>query len=97
MGVQTGASLPRVQTRKELMDYLEDQISAPAGGDGGMQGRGRPRGLRSYVVEARGGLAPSGGEGGTAWEMDGTGIGEIKILRVHGSGGGGWPPSSLQT
>lgn len=88
MEVQNGASLPKVQTKKQLVDYLEDQITAPAGGDGEISGHGRPRGLKSYVIEANGGLASGGGANGTAWEIDGTGVDEIKIFRVRRNGGG---------
>ena len=86
MEVQSGASLPKVQTKKQLRDYLEGQITAPAGGDGEISGNGRPRELKSYVIEANGGLASSGGANGTAWEIDGTGVDEIKILRVRRNG-----------
>ena len=87
MVAQAPAPLPRVQTKRQLMDYLEDQIAAPAAGsDGGPSGNGRPRELASYVIDAAGGLAPSGGASGTAWEVAGTGVEKIKILRVRRDG-----------
>lgn len=68
------------------MDYLEDQISAPPDGGRVDSGQERPREVRSYVIEASGGLAPHGGSNGTAWEIDGTGVDGIKMLRVHRDG-----------
>ena len=78
--------LPKVQTRRQLVDYLEDQITAPADKGGEPSGRGRPRELKSYVVETNGSLALRGGTNGTTWEVDGTGVEGIKIFRVRREG-----------
>lgn len=83
MAVQTPIHLPKVQTMKQLMDYLEDQIASPPGEDREDSGRGWPRELGSYVIETNGRTVPHGGSNGTAWEIDGTGVNEIKILRVR--------------
>lgn len=86
MVAQTPSPLPKVQTMKELMDYLEDQIATPADRDHEAYGHGRPRELKSYVIETYGGIVPHGGSNGMKWEMDGTGVNEIKILRVRRDG-----------
>ena len=86
MASQTPLHLPKVQTKKQLMDYLEDQIASPPGEDRGDSGRGGPRELGSYVIETNGRTVQHGEPSGTAWEIDGTGVDEIKILRVRRDG-----------
>ena len=86
MDAHDPAPLPKVQTRKQLVDYLEDQIAAPTDNGGEPSGQGRPRELKSYVVETDGSLALRGGTGGTTWEVDGTGVEGIKIFRVRREG-----------
>lgn len=71
---------------KQLVDYLEDQIAGPTDRDRDASGQGRPRELESYVMEAYGKIAPHGGPNGVKWEIDGTGIDEIKTLRVYRNG-----------
>ena len=74
------------------MDYLEDQIAAPPDRDCEDAGRERTRELKSYVIDTNGRLAPHGRSNGTAWEIDGTGVDEIKILRVRRDGA---PPAEF--
>ena len=75
-------SLPKVQTRKEFMDYLGNEISPPKDEDDGSSGHGRLRELKAYVVEADSGIPQSGKSAGASWELTDTGIDKMKILRT---------------
>ena len=74
--------LPKVRSRKEFMDYLGGEISAPRDGDGEPPGRGGLRELRAYVIEANAGIPRSGRSAGVGWKLTDTGVDKIKIMRI---------------
>lgn len=75
-------SLPKVQTRKEFMNYLGNEISSPRYDDES-SAQGRVRELKAYVIEANGGIPQSGGSPYARWEMIDTGIDKMKIMRTR--------------
>ena len=75
-------SLPRVRSRKEFMDYLGGEISAPKDDDYESPGQGRLRELKAYVVEANAGMPQSGESASAKWEMRDAGIDKMKIMRT---------------
>lgn len=75
-------SLPKVQTRKEFMDYLGNEISPPKDEDDGPLGRGGLRELKAYVVEADSGIPRTGKSDGASWDMIDTGVDKMKIMRT---------------
>ena len=77
-------SLPKVQNRKEFIDCLENMISQPLH-DGEESSRGRPRELKTYIVESDGGFPQRLTCGGISGEVSDTGLDNMKILRMsHG-------------
>lgn len=74
--------LPKVQTRKELMDYLGSEIN-PLRFDDEPSAQGRVRELKAYVIEADAGIPQSGGSPNAGWEMIDTGIDKVKIMRTR--------------
>lgn len=76
-------SLPKVQSRKEFMDYLGNEINPPKDEDDESPGQGRLRELKAYVIEADSGIPQSGESAGASWEMMDTGIDKMKIMRAN--------------
>lgn len=76
--------LPRVQTRKQFMDYLEGTISMPRDDD--MEPRGRPPELKTYMIESEGGFPSNFSLDGITGEVHNTDLDGIKILQVHQNG-----------
>ena len=75
--------LPKIQSRKEFMDYLTKEISAPKSDDDESQGQGRLRELKAYVIEANSGIPKSAKSDCTKWEMVDTGLDKMKIMRTN--------------
>lgn len=74
--------LPKIQSRKEFMDCLTREISAPKSDDDESQGQGRLRELKAYVIEANSGIPKSAESAGVKWEMVDTGLDKMKIMRT---------------
>lgn len=80
---ETPPRLPKIQSRKEFMDHLAKEISAPKSEGGGEpQGQGRLRELKAYVIEANSGIPKSAKSAGAKWEMVDTGLDKMKIMRT---------------
>lgn len=77
----SSVKLPRIQTRQEFMDYLEDAVSKPRDDDA--EPRGRPPELKAYMIESEGGFPPNFSSGDITGEVQNTGLDGIKILRVR--------------
>ena len=71
--------LPKVQNKKEFMDCLEDMISQPLR-DGDEYSRGRPRDLKTYIIESDGGFPTQFTCDGVSCEIRNTGLDNMKIL-----------------
>lgn len=79
-----GYSLPRVQTKMEFHECLEDWLFPPKREGDDCLG-GRLRELKSYVLETNGGCKREGSDGDIRWHIEDTGVNKLKILRVeHG-------------
>ena len=78
--------LPKVQNRKDFIEYLEDMISQPSHG-GAEHSSGRPRELKTYVVESNDNFPRHFTLGDISGEVIDTGIDKTKILRVKYAGG----------
>ena len=79
--IKDNGLLPKVQTRMEFMDCLESMMDQPT--SDGEAYRGRPRELKTYIIESDGGF-PQRFEcaNGVFGEVRDTGIDQIKILKV---------------
>lgn len=76
--------LPRVRTKMEFHECLEDWLSPPRR-EIDEYSWGRPRELKSYVLETNGGCEKEGSAGDIKWHVEDTGVNKLKILRVeHG-------------
>lgn len=73
--------LPKVQTRKEFMDYMEEAVAMPREDE--EEPRGRPRELKAYMLESEGGFPAKFSSGDITGEVESTGLDGIKILRTH--------------
>lgn len=80
-----GGRLPRVKTKLEFHECLEDWLSPPKRKGDGHQQR-RPKYLKSYVLETNGGLKKEGSGKGMKWRAEDTGVNKLKILRVEDGG-----------
>ncbi len=74
--------LPRVQTRLELMNTLEEMIVPPKN-DGGHTHKGRQRELKTYMLESNEGFPSRLESDGMLCEVEDTGLDRMKILRVR--------------
>lgn len=83
--------LPRVETRQEFMRCLEGWIdpSREDVADGGRSDRrrGRPRMLKSYVLESIAPLRQDAKLGRARWHLASTGVPDIKIMELQIGGG----------
>lgn len=77
-----GDRLPRVQTKLEFHECLEDWLSPPKRKGDEHQQR-RPKDLKSYVLETNGGFKREGSGKGLKWRVEDTGVNKLKILRVE--------------
>ena len=77
-----GGRLPRVQTRLEFMDALEEMIVPPKN-DEELSSKGRLGELKTYILESNGGFPSRLESGGMQCEVEGTGLDRMKILRVR--------------
>lgn len=82
--VTNSTKLPRVQTRMQFMDYLEEAVSMPRDDD--MEPRGRPLELNAYMIESEGGFPSNFSSDGITGEVQDTGLDGIKILQVRQNG-----------
>lgn len=83
-----GVKLPRVETRKQFMDFLENVIYPPKYDDDGYSsGSGRLRELKTYILESNEGF-PSLETDDLSCEIFDTGLNDLKILRVIGKKSG---------
>ena len=71
--------LPKVESRKEFMDCLENMISQPLR-DGEEYSRGRPRDLKTYIIESDDRFPKQFECGGVSGEISDTGLDDMKIL-----------------
>jgi len=78
--IANGTKLPQVQTRKELLDHLENAISLSREDD--EEPRGRPRELKAYILESEGGFPRNFDSNGITGTVKDTGLNKIKILQV---------------
>ena len=78
----SGDRLPRVKSKKEFHECLEGWLSPPKREGDDCLG-GRPRELKSYVLETNGRCKREGSAGGTKWDVVDTGADKLKILRVE--------------
>lgn len=81
-----GGRLPRVKSKLEFHECLEDWLSPPKRKGDGHQQR-RPKYLKSYVLETNGGLKKEGSGKGLKWRAEDTGVNKLKILRVEDGDG----------
>lgn len=81
MSTSKQRQLPKVQNRKEFIDCLENMISQPPY-MGKESYRGRPRELKTYIVESDGGFPRHLTCGKISGEVNDTGLDNIKILRM---------------
>jgi len=74
--------LPKVGSRKEFMDTLYDMNHPPKSRKPGQDSRGRFTELKTYIMERNGPFGP--GQGTRAsWDMENTGVDDIKILTME--------------
>ncbi|MBI2937161.1 MAG: hypothetical protein HYY22_03050 [Thaumarchaeota archaeon] len=80
-------TLPKVSTRKEYMDRLGEMMTTGAieEFDEEAEQRGRPRELKSYIIEANTDLSPEFQVGGLEGTILDTGLQYLKILRLSSS------------
>lgn len=82
----TEGKLPRVNSQKEFMDYLENLIHPPKIDEDELPSTGRLRELKTYILESNEGF-PSKIESDSFFtETTDAGINNLKILRVFGQG-----------
>jgi len=74
-------SLPRVGSRKEFMDTLYDMNRPPKGRKPGGGLRGRFTELQTYIMERHGPFGQGRGKK-ASWEVENTGVDDIKILTM---------------
>lgn len=78
--------LPRVQSRREMLDYFDGAISPPEGGRGGRLG-GMTRGLNTYMLESDERLPPHfATDDGVKCTVTDTGMDDVKILHARANG-----------
>ena len=83
--VERGVSLPAVQTRKEFIDCLENMINQSLL-DGEEHSRGRPRELKTYIIESNGGFPTRFKSNRVSCDISNTGLDKIKILHILHAG-----------
>ena len=74
--------LPRVEKRKDFMDYLEGIIHPPKYEDDEYSSKGRLRELKTYILESDEGFPPNIDTDEISCKVIGTGLNDIKILQV---------------
>ncbi len=84
--VTVGSRLPRVGTRADLMNALEDMIVPRKNEDGGRPPRGTPYGLKTYVLESDRDFPRRFESGCMQCEVEDTGLDAVKILRARRGG-----------
>ena len=77
---QRTSPLPAVRTRKEFVDTLESLIITSK--DDEPAGQGRLRELKAYVIETGCPMAAEYRSDTLSWDMSGTGVKDLRILRV---------------
>lgn len=78
--------LPRVNSQKEFMDYLENVIYPPKIDEDELPSKGRLRELKTYILESNE-VFPSRIESDSfSTEITDTGLNDLKILRMFGQG-----------
>lgn len=79
------AKLPLVGSWKQMLDHLGDAITPPRDEDDG-ETKGRPRELKTYMLESDDGFPAQFEAGGVNCDVVGTGVDDIKVLRASGKG-----------
>jgi hypothetical protein len=75
--------LPTIQTKKEFMDVLTVMITPPKLEETVGEKRGRPKELKSFLIENNTELTPSFQFGETVADIKATGVDSIKILTLQ--------------
>ncbi len=75
--------LPKVQTKLEFMDTLQDMIVPPKSEDSEYPPKGRLRELKTYILESDKGFPKQFESDGMQCEVTDTGLDRTKILRVR--------------
>lgn len=78
---KSAGSLPKVKNRAEFVDHLEEMISQPLH-DGEDYSRGRPRDLKTYIIESNEGFPRQFKSDVICGELVDTDTDTIKILRI---------------
>lgn len=78
--------LPKVETRKEFMDYLESIIYPPKYDDEESPSKGRLRELKTYILESNEGFPLKIQSDEINYDLFDTGLEKMKILRTSQNG-----------
>ena len=81
MGSMSAVSLPKVRSRAQFIDQLEEMASQSLQ-DGNESSRGRPRDLKTYIIESNDGFPRQFKHGNLSYDLVDTDADTIKILRM---------------